>query len=606
MATSDKLVTFPNERKASPSRKFRPKLIANPEAERNTIGALMMAGTPTHHRYDDAVSVLGFLKPTDFSDLRYQPIYEAMQALHVQGKAFGDPVLIDAWLTAEQRLSEAGGSPFVWSLTTAVHTANSVLDYAREVFRVWSERETQNIACEGFQRNISAAELMELLRPVADRRQLVEQGGATLPGQLLSDVEREAVHWAWYGRLAYGKATMVDGDGGKGKGLITLDLTARATTGRPMPGETEAAPPMNVILIAPEDSAADTLRPRLEAAGGDPSRVRLMAEIQDGSALRAFSIPRDVELLERTIEADGAGLVIIDPIMSCLDPGVKTHVDSEVRAALMPLKQAIERTGAILIMVRHFTKASDMRAAYRGGGSVAFTNLARFGLVVADHPDNPDMCVLALAKTNYEKVAPLAYRIVQGGGDVRVEWDATTPVHLDADTLLSARGSAERREVVAILDDAAPGWLSISDVNDQLPTRLPDATLRKRLSRYADAGAILSKSGEGLYASLKASPDPHPTPSEEQSHMSQVSIMSQLSQVSQDASLLEQPTCDSVTVVTPFLGRDTSPDATVTAVAAQTFPRRDRCAHPANMLHTLKSGTTCGACGAHLDRTSAS
>jgi hypothetical protein len=31
-----------------------------------------------------------------------------------------------------------------------------------------------------------------------------------------------------------------------------------------------------VILIAPEDAAEDTIKPRVEAAGGDPSQVLLL------------------------------------------------------------------------------------------------------------------------------------------------------------------------------------------------------------------------------------------------------------------------------------------------------------------------------------------
>lgn len=585
--TRDKLVTFPNERKASPRPKFRRPLIANPQAERNTLGALMLAGDPSAYGYADAVRVFDFLKPSDFADLRYQPIYEAMRTLHASGKAFGDLVQIVGWLNTEGRLSEAGGQPFVSSLINDVTSSNNVLDYARMVFDVWSQRETQKIATEGVQLDIPASDLIKRLREVDERRRLAEQEGAALPGQLLSDVQREAVHWAWYGRLAYGKATMIDGDGGKGKGLITLDLTARASTGRPMPGETEAAPPMNVILIAPEDSAADTLRPRLEAAGGDPSRVRLMAEIQDGAALRSFSIPRDVELLERTIEADGAGLVIIDPIMSCLDPGVKTHVDSEVRAALMPLKQAIERTGAMLIMVRHFTKASDGRAAYRGGGSVAFTNLARFGLVVGDHPDNPDVHVLALAKTNYEKVGSLAYRIVQGGGDVRIEWD-TQIRQVDADTLLASHNTSEMRDTLMALENVGKP-ATVKEMLEHWPEGADKPTidtLRRRMSRYADSRLVI-KHAEGLYTL----PNQSPTPSEDMSDMSDVSYMSDMSDMS-DRSETGPDTSDSRTCRTGGTGSDTLLDLA-------------RCEHPKRARKVLQSGAlACGLCSAHLDQAS--
>ncbi len=41
--------------------------------------------------------------------------------------------------------------------------------------------------------------------------------------------------WLWPGYLALGSLAILDGDPGMGKSLVTLDLTARLTTGRPWP-----------------------------------------------------------------------------------------------------------------------------------------------------------------------------------------------------------------------------------------------------------------------------------------------------------------------------------------------------------------------------------
>src|SRR5687768_5062079 len=54
-------------------------------------------------------------------------------------------------------------------------------------------------------------------------------------GVLLSDVEPESVEWLWDGRIPLGKITNLDGDPGKGKSVAMMDITARMTTGRPMP-----------------------------------------------------------------------------------------------------------------------------------------------------------------------------------------------------------------------------------------------------------------------------------------------------------------------------------------------------------------------------------
>src|SRR5438270_421749 len=92
-------------------------------------------------------------------------------------------------------------------------------------------------------------------------------------GTLLSDIKTEQLHWLWEKRIPRGKLITLDGDPGLGKSLLTLDLAARITTGRPVPDGTPGVQG-SVILIAPEDAATDTIKPRVEAAGGDPSHIR--------------------------------------------------------------------------------------------------------------------------------------------------------------------------------------------------------------------------------------------------------------------------------------------------------------------------------------------
>lgn len=51
----------------------------------------------------------------------------------------------------------------------------------------------------------------------------------------VSDVQPEAVEWLWPGRLAAGKLTLLIGDPGVGKSLLTLDAAARLSRGIPWP-----------------------------------------------------------------------------------------------------------------------------------------------------------------------------------------------------------------------------------------------------------------------------------------------------------------------------------------------------------------------------------
>src|SRR5208337_2012961 len=73
--------------------------------------------------------------------------------------------------------------------------------------------------------------------------------------------------WLWPGVIPAGKLTLLVGDPGVGKSLLTLDIAARVTRGRPWPDCSAACAIGEVILLSAEDDPADTIKPRLLAAG---------------------------------------------------------------------------------------------------------------------------------------------------------------------------------------------------------------------------------------------------------------------------------------------------------------------------------------------------
>lgn len=76
-------------------------------------------------------------------------------------------------------------------------------------------------------------------------------------------------------------ATLGAGDPGLGKSFLTMDLAARVTTGATWPDSpTVAAPRGSVVLLSAEDDLADTIRPRLDAAGADCARVVALRAVQ--------------------------------------------------------------------------------------------------------------------------------------------------------------------------------------------------------------------------------------------------------------------------------------------------------------------------------------
>ncbi len=293
--------------------------------------------------------------------------------------------------------------------------------------------------------------------------------GATLAGPrvlCVADVAAERVQWLWDGRIARGKLTVVDGDPGQGKSTLTTDLAARISTGTPLPGGTRTVPAA-VVLLSAEDGVGDTIRPRLEAAGADTTRVFVFDSVLDGEGTpRPPSIPADIPYVEALVSRERAVLVVIDPLMAFLGSGVDAHRDQDVRRALHSLAAVAERTGAAIVIVRHLNKSGGPQAIYRGGGSIGIIGAARSGLLVASDPDDDTRRIVAVTKSNLAAMPEaLAYRLINDDehGCARVVWEGATS-HT-ADSLLAVpRDEDERTE-----RDAAADWLRDTLAGQGLP-----------------------------------------------------------------------------------------------------------------------------------------
>ena len=265
---------------------------------------------------------------------------------------------------------------------------------------------------------------------------------------LLSDVQPEQVRWLWPGYIPLGKLTVIDGDPGNGKSTVMCDIAARVSTGRAMPdgSVSDLDGPAGVVLLSAEDGPADTIRPRLDAAGADVARVALLECAVSGERERGITLA-DLDHIETAIAAVGAGLVVIDPLMAFLGGETNSYRDQDMRAVLAPLARLADRTGAAMVVIRHFNKGQAANVLYRGGGSIGIIGAARVGLVIAPDPDELDSPrrVMAVAKSNLAVKPPaMAYRLVQAANGVAYAvWEGAT--HHTAAMLTNAPPDDEER-----------------------------------------------------------------------------------------------------------------------------------------------------------------
>lgn len=252
-----------------------------------------------------------------------------------------------------------------------------------------------------------------------------------LVAEPLSQVRSKRLTWLWDRWLPRGKLALLDGDPGIGKSLLTLDLAARLTRGDALPGGTPTGRPHTVFLLAAEDDAADTTRPRAEAAGADLERLIVLA----GSDLRSLQFPDSLPQLSDVIERNRPDLLIIDPIIAFLSPKIGANADQCIRRVLSQLARIGELADCAILMVRHLRKAGSANALYRGSGSIGFIASARTAFLAARHPAHPDRAVLAVTKSNLAEPPPsLGFRLnTDPNGVPVVEW--LEPLDLSANAL---------------------------------------------------------------------------------------------------------------------------------------------------------------------------
>ncbi|MDO8398911.1 MAG: AAA family ATPase [Bradyrhizobium sp.] len=249
-------------------------------------------------------------------------------------------------------------------------------------------------------------------KPSADAAADNKHSAGSLNVIKMSDVTPIAIEYLWPNRLARGKAHGLAGEGGQGKSTILADLTARATTGDRWPDGAAGADAGDVIWLSSEDDVADTLAPRLIAAGANMSRVFVIRSVSDEQQRhRGFSLQADLHRLEDLIaELPNVIMVILDPITSYLGT-VDSHKNADVRGVLDPLNDFASRTRVAVIANNHFSKGSGT-ANSRFIGSVAFVNAARAAFIVTSDEADETRKLLIPSKSNIGPLSTgLAYRI---------------------------------------------------------------------------------------------------------------------------------------------------------------------------------------------------
>ena len=211
------------------------------------------------------------------------------------------------------------------------------------------------------------------------------------PGKLIprpaSDYEPMPVEWLVEDSIPLGAMVVIAGEPGLGKSQIAIRLAAAITTGHGLPDHKKFSDIGSVIILANEDDAERTIRPRLEAAEADLTKVHIVEGVaREGSEVDFFQLDRDTaELQQRAAEIGDVRLIIIDPPGAYLGAQVDSYKDTDVRRVLAPLAKLAQDTGALLLLVVHLNKRSDGSPQQRISGSTAWTAAPRAAFLAIEH-----------------------------------------------------------------------------------------------------------------------------------------------------------------------------------------------------------------------------
>ncbi len=281
----------------------------------------------------------------------------------------------------------------------------------------------------------------------------------TFQARRYSEIEAVDVEWLWQDRIAIGKLSLLVGEPGLGKTFCAIDIMARVSTGSSFTDGTK--PPLgDAAILTAEDGEGDTIRPRLDSAGADVSRILHIDGVGAGGDSIGFpSLKDDLAPLEQFLKDNPElRLIVIDPLAAYLGDKTDSHSNTQVRAVLGPLCKLAERYRVALLGITHLAK-SEAKAINRVIGSIAFVAAARSCWLVAADKDNEDNRLFLPVKNNLARCSGLSYAVVDG----RCVWDSEA-VLISADDIGgeddTPRGEAKQWLSAKLADGAKPAkWL---------------------------------------------------------------------------------------------------------------------------------------------------
>jgi hypothetical protein len=194
-------------------------------------------------------------------------------------------------------------------------------------------------------------------------------------------------------RIPLRMATIVAGPADVNKSSFVVKVAAHASNNG-----------VNVVFSTTEDTPWDSVCvPRLEAAGANIKNIRVLDQL--------YSIPSNLETIERIIRTDHAGLFVMDTWDSHMDGGVYSR---RLRENMFLFEKMLATNECAALGVHHtirVTKGMRPLDAFGGAGQNA-KGVVRMGYLMGVDPLDSDRRILSNAKwSNGPRLPSLVYEV---------------------------------------------------------------------------------------------------------------------------------------------------------------------------------------------------
>jgi archaellum biogenesis ATPase FlaH len=208
----------------------------------------------------------------------------------------------------------------------------------------------------------------------------------------LSSFESKEVEWFWEPFFPKNMLSLVEGDPGLGKSYALMSLAAKITQGGMLPNG-EKIKVGRVLYVSAEDDPSYTIRPRIEALGGDVIRVRVQSEFEPFTEIGMRNLVEEIENFS-------PDLVIIDPIYSFYGDRGDLMSTSVIRPFLTKINGIARDNEVTIVAIRHLAKARKDKAIYQGAGAIDVIAIVRSAVLVATNPEDHSGSIWAHLKSN--------------------------------------------------------------------------------------------------------------------------------------------------------------------------------------------------------------